>query len=307
MTTDASALPRPTSRLAVWVALAIVYVVWGSTYLAIRVVVRDLPPLLSAGVRFLAGGLILGVILALTRPGSLRVTLAQLRNSALVGVLLMGGNGFVSLAETPTFGVASGVAALLVALVPLIIVVMRAATGERPALPTVAGVLCGFAGLAVLLAPGASEAAPLVGSLLVAAGALTWAAGSFYAGRSVMPANPFVSSVYQMIAGGVMLTLIGLGRGEVGMLRLGQVGADAWFALVYLLVAGSLIAFTAYAWLIQRAPVSLVTTYAYVNPIIAVLLGWALLSEPFGVRELLGGAIIVAGVALVIATERRGR
>jgi drug/metabolite transporter (DMT)-like permease len=228
-----------------------------------------------------------------------------------VGVLLLaGGNGLVALAETGPPGVAvpSGIAALLIALVPLLVVALRAATGDRPRLATVAGVVVGFAGLVVLVAPtSGAAAAPLAGALTVVAAATCWSAGSFLSGRLAMPADPFVATVYEMLAGSAVLAVLGAVRGEPRALDVAAVSARSWIALAYLLVAGSLVAFTAYVWLLHHAPLSLVSTYAYVNPVVAVALGAVLLSEPVTGRVALGGAIIVVGVALVVSTERLPR
>jgi drug/metabolite transporter (DMT)-like permease len=291
----------------VWAALIVLYVVWGSTYLAIRVAVETLPPLLSGGLRFGAAGLILGAVLAARRGlPALRVTWRQLGACALVGTMLLaGGNGGVVLAESgpPGRAVPTGVAALLIAAVPLIVVALRAATGDRPRLATVAGVLVGFMGLAVLvLSRGGTGAVPLAGALLVVGAAVSWALGSFLSRGLPLPPDPFVASVYEMLTGAVALAVLALVRGE--RLAPAEVSTASWVALGYLLGAGSLLAFTAYVWLLQTAPISLVATYAYVNPAVAVLLGALLLAEPITAPIVAGGAVIVAGVALVVSNER---
>jgi drug/metabolite transporter (DMT)-like permease len=302
----------PAARPAlVWLALLIVYVVWGSTYLAIRVTVETLPPLLSAAARFAAAAVVLAVELRLRRGRrALAVTGRQAAAAALVGVLLLaGGNGLVVLAESGPPGVAvpSGIAALLIATVPLLVVLLRAVTGDRPPLATVAGVLAGFAGLTLLVVPADGVgAAPLTGALTVVAAATSWSVGSFLSGRLTMPADPFVATVYEMIAGAAALAILGAGRGELRTVDLSAVSGRSWAALAYLVVAGSLIAFTAYVWLLHHAPISLVATYAYVNPVVAVALGALLVAEPVTLQVLLGGAVILLGVALVAATERRG-
>ncbi|GGO07243.1 EamA family transporter [Micromonospora parathelypteridis] len=296
----------------IWTALIVVYLLWGSTYLAIRITVETLPPLLSAALRFAVAGLILAVVLRLRRgPGALRVDRRQLASAALVGVLLLaGGNGLVVLAESGPPGVAlpSGIAALLVATVPLLVVLLRAATGDRPPIWTFAGVSLGFVGLVLLVLPaGSSDAVPLVGALTVVAGAVSWSVGSFLSGRIRMPADPFVATVYEMLAGALVLAVIAAGRGELSDFHPAAVSTRSWLALVYLMVAGSLVAFTAYVWLLHNAPISLVSTYAYVNPAVAVALGALLVAEPITAQVLLGGAVIVAGVALVVSTERPRR
>jgi drug/metabolite transporter (DMT)-like permease len=293
----------------VWAGLAIVYVVWGSTYLAIRVTVETLPPLLSAAARFAAAAAVLGLVIAWRKgPRALRVTWRQAGAAVLVRVLLLaGGNGLVVLAESGPAGVAvpSGVAALLVATVPLLVVLLRTGTGDRPRAATVAGVLVGFAGLSLLLAPtGLGGAPPVLGALTVLVAAVCWSVGSFLSGRAGLPGDPFVATVYEMFGGSVVLAGLGAARGEVADLDLAAASGRSWAALGYLAVAGSLIAFTAYVWLLHHAPLSLVATYAYVNPVVAVALGALLLGEPVTGRILLGGAVIVAGVALVVSIER---
>lgn len=289
----------------VWAALAVVYVVWGSTYLGIRVVVlAGLPPLLTMGVRFLVAALLLAAILSLRGgPGRLRITRAELRASAVVGLfLLLGGNGLVTVAEER---LPSALAALLVATTPLWLVLFRTVAGDRPRMMTWAGTAVGFAGVAVLARPdGQVEGVTWGATLLVVAATFLWATGSFASGRMRMPADPFVSAVWQMVAGGVGLLLVGGVRGEARVLDLGAVEPRGWVAFGYLIVFGSLLAYTAYYWLLRNAPISLVSTYAYVNPIVAVLLGWALLSEPVTAVVLVGGGLAVVGVLLVVSTER---
>ncbi|MFD9975505.1 EamA family transporter [Streptomyces sp. NPDC059017] len=299
----ASASGRRTSG-PVWAALAIVYVVWGSTYLGIRVAVETMPPFLSAGARFVVAGLLLVAIVAWRRgPSALRATRAQLVSAAVVGLLLLlGGNGLVVLAET---AVPSGLAALLVAVVPAWVVVLRRAYGERPGTGAYGGVLLGLAGLAVLTLPGLSGDVRLWGVLTVIAGTVMWSVGSFSSFRIPMPADPFAASAYEMVAGGIGCLLVGLGRGEQRGFVLADVSGRSWTALAYLVVFGSLIAFTAYVWLLHSAPLSLVATYAYVNPVVAVLLGALILGERLTWPIAVGGAVVVAGVCLIVSTERR--
>ncbi|MFD7610607.1 EamA family transporter [Streptomyces sp. NPDC059828] len=289
---------------AVWGALAIVYVVWGSTYLAIRVVVETMPPFLSTGARFLTAGLVLAAVIAWRQgPSALKATPVQLASAAMVGLLLLlGGNSLVVLAET---AVPSGLAALLVAVVPAWVVVLRRLSGERPGLGAYGGVALGLAGLAVLTLPGLSGDVRLWGVLTVVAATLMWSVGSFSSSRIPMPANPFAVSAYEMTAAGIGCLLVGLGRGEQHGFVLAEVSARSWTALAYLVVFGSLIAFTAYAWLLQSAPLSLVATYAYVNPVVAVCLGVLVLDEELSWPIAVGGAIVVAGVGLIVSTERR--
>jgi len=286
-----------------WLALSVVYVVWGSTYLAIRFTIESMPPLLSAGVRFLSAGLILGTVLVVLRgPGVLRINRRQLGTTALIGSLLLaGGNGGVVIGER---WVASGIAALLVAMVPLWLVLARVWTGDRPSGITIAGVLIGLAGLALLAVPSAGGGNSTLGVIVVLGATVAWASGSFLSGRMELPGNPFVATVYEMLAGGLVLTVLGIGSGELSGFTLESVTGKSWAALVYLLLFGSLLAFTSYVWLLQHAPISLVATYAYVNPVIAVLLGALLASEPITAAVLIGGATIVVGVILVVSKER---
>ncbi|GHG05434.1 EamA family transporter [Streptomyces zaomyceticus] len=306
--TPAAPIPgAPARRItgAVWAALGIVYVVWGSTYLGIRIVVETMPPFLSSGARFVTAGLLLaGIIARRQGPAALKVTRRQLGSAVLVGLLLIpGGNGLVVLAET---SIPSGLAALLISVVPAWVVILKATTGQRPTAGGVAGVLLGLVGLGVLTLPGLSGDVKVVGVVLVVVATLLWSVGSFSSARLPMPANPFTASAYEMIAGGLAGLVIGLVRGEQHGLDLGDVSGRSWAALAYLIVFGSLIAFTAYAWLLQAAPLSLVATYAYVNPVVAVALGALVLNEALSWPIVLGGAIVVGGVCLIVSTERRG-
>lgn len=310
MTTVAMPAAEPTGRLRsqvglIWLALSVVYVVWGSTYLAIRFTIESMPPLLSAGSRFLVAGILMTTVLII-RGGfrTMRITRRQLVTTALIGsLLLVGGNGGVVVGER---WVASGVAALLVAAVPLWLVIARVMTGDRPSRPTVVGVLIGLVGLAILAVPGGHNGAntTVVGVLVIIFATLSWATGSFLSGRVGLPANPFVAAAYETLAGGVVLSVLGLSTGEFGDLDLGSITGKSWLALGYLVVFGSMLAFTSYIWLLHHAPISLVATYAYVNPVIAVLLGALLAAEPLTAAVLLGGATIVAGVVLVVSKER---
>ncbi|MCX4627804.1 EamA family transporter [Streptomyces sp. NBC_01443] len=299
--------PESTARRvtgAVWTALALVYVLWGSTYLAIRVVVQTMPPFLSAGARFIAAGLLLlGLVAWRYGAAALRATRAQVGSAVVVGLLLiLGGNGLVVLAETE---VPSGLAALLIAAVPMWLVVLRTATGDRPPLRTLGGVVLGFAGLAVLTSPGIGGAVQLSGVLLVLVASVLWSLGSFSASKLSLPGNPFTGSAYQMLAGGAGGIFVGLLRGEHQDLDWAGYSTASWLALGYLVVFGSLVAFTAYAWLLQSAPLSLVATYAYVNPVVAVALGALILDEALTWPILVGGAVVVAAVCVIVSTERR--
>lgn len=301
-------MPVPGVGARVWLALGVVYVVWGSTYLAIRVVVlAGLPPLLSMGTRFAVAAALLAAVLA-ARGGVRRLAVRrrELAASAVVGLfLLLGGNGLVAVAEQE---VPSALAALLVATTPLWLVLMRTVTGDLPRPLTWVGTAVGFLGVLVLARPGGHPGeVTWSGTLLVVLATLLWATGSMAAGRMPMPGDPFVSAVWQMTAGAVGLLVGGALSGEWARVDLAAADTSGLVAWSYLVVFGSLIAYTAYYWLLQAAPISLVATYAYVNPVVAVVLGWALLAEPVTAVVAAGGGLAVLGVLLVVTTERGGR
>jgi drug/metabolite transporter (DMT)-like permease len=296
---------RPASGAMIWTALAVVYVVWGSTYLAIRVVVdAKIPPMLGMATRFLTAAVLLAAALSLKSGWRrLRITRREALGAATVGLLLLAfGNGAVAIAEQT---VPSGLAALLVAAVPLWLILLRVGGGERPRALTWLGVLIGFGGAALLsLSGGNTSAKPLSVAILVV-GTISWAIGSRFAPRLGLPRDPLVTALYEMVFGGTAMLVIGVLRGEPGRLQLGRIDGSGWFALGYLVVFGSLLAYSAYSYLLANAPISLIGTYAYVNPAVAVLLGWLILDERITWQILLGGAVIIIGVALVVTAERR--
>jgi drug/metabolite transporter (DMT)-like permease len=287
-----------------WVALGTVYLVWGSTYLAIRWSVETMPALLSAAFRFLAAGVILGAVaLARRRRWVGLVTPQQLVWAALCGVLLLvGGNGLVVLAETH---IPSGLAALLVAAVPLWLVVLRRFAGERTSGLSLIGVLVGFGGVMLLLVPGLRGDVDLAHSALVVLAALSWSIGSLLGTRRPVPGDPVVLSATEMVAGGVVLLGLASVKGEWSGLDLAAISTKSWLSLGYLVVFGSIVAFSAYLWALGHGPTSLVATYAYVNPAVAVLLGVALADEKLTGFVIAGGAVIIAAVALVVRAESR--
>jgi drug/metabolite transporter (DMT)-like permease len=290
-----------------WAALVVVYVVWGSTYLGIRVLVGFAPPLLAMGVRFLAAGVLLAAFLVVRHgPGVLRVPLRRVLAASAVGVLLLtAGNGGVAFAEQT---VPSGLAALLVAEVPLWLVCLRLLARDTPRRATLAGTALGFIGITILALPGSHPAGTKLWGVLVIIGAtMCWASGSFASPRVPLPAHPFVAATYEMLVAGTMLVILGAATGEVGKVHLSAIPARAWVALAYLIVFGSLVAFSAYVWLLGNAPLSLVATYAYVNPVVAVVLGALILGERVTWPILAGGAVVVAGVGLVVSVERPRR
>lgn len=284
-------------------AFAAVYVIWGSTFLAIRYAIDSLPGFTMAAARFLvAGALFLAWARAQGQPWPSR---RQWRDAFVIGgLLLLCGNGGVVWAEQH---LASGLTALLVATEPVWVAVLLWMTSrrERPRARTVAGVLLGFAGAAVLAAPGLPDVngdrVPLVPALVVVVAALGWAAGSLYSRRADLPRSVPQSSGMQMLAGGVLLGLAGAATGEWQGFQPSEVSAASWWALGYLMVFGSLIGFTAYSWLVRTTAPTLVATYAFVNPVVAVLLGWLLAGEPVGWRTLAASALVVVSVILVSA------
>jgi drug/metabolite transporter (DMT)-like permease len=282
-----------------WGALGIVYLVWGSTYLAIRVMVETVPPLLGAGARFTIAGAAMLAVLSMRR--SVRPTRAQLLSALLVGCLLPGANAVVSVAEQE---VPSGLTALLIASVPLWVILLRRAAGEPASRASVGAVLVGFAGVALLLRPGEQSGdATVLGLLACVAAALMWASGSFASPRLQLPRDGLVSTGWQMLLGGVVIVVAGLAAGEAPEVDPGPFSVRSVLALCYLIVFGSWVAFTAYAWLLQNAPISRVSTYAYVNPVVAIVLGWLILDEVITPVTIVGAAIIVVSVALVVRIE----
>ncbi|HYI23602.1 MAG TPA: EamA family transporter, partial [Candidatus Limnocylindrales bacterium] len=262
-------------------------------------------PLLSAGVRHVVAAAIIFALLALTRgSGALRLTRAEWLGGGLVGLLLLlGGNGLVMLGERD---VPSGLAALIVAVVPLWVVILRRIFGERIALGTIVGVVVGLSGVAVLIIPeGISGEVKLLGMLMIVGSSVSWAIGTYFSKLVTLPRDPLASTGAQMIVGGASLLVVGLLTGEQNAYRVEDFSGPSLLALAYLIVFGSVLAYTAYTWSLQHAPVSRVATYAYVNPVVAVTLGALLLNEPVHLTMLVGAAMIIVSVALVVRTESR--
>jgi len=277
-----------------------VYVVWGSTYLAIKVVVETMPPLLSAGSRFLVAGALLAAVLRV-HGTSLRVTRRELAASAFAGLLLLAlGNGMVHVAE---MRIDSSVAAMIVGTVPLQIVGLRMLAGDDPSRATRLSALTGLAGLALVVAPGLGDGSTALGLAVMVGAAVSWTLGSFLSGRVGLPRSPFVAAVYEMGAGGLFLVLGGAAVGEVGQLDSQAFAADSIAAWVYLVFAGSLVGFSAYAWLLRVAPISLVVTHQYVNPLVAIALGMALLGERPSPLTLAGALLVIGAVYVAIRAE----
>jgi drug/metabolite transporter (DMT)-like permease len=282
-------------------AFAAVYVIWGSTYLFIRIAVETIPPLLMAGVRYLVAGAILLAITARLRGAPADpIGPRQWRAAAITGgLLLLGGNGGVSYGEQ---FVPSGVVALLVATVPLFIALLGALfLGKRLRPLAIAGIAVGLVGTAVLLRPGAGGTGDPGHMLLVLASPLTWAIGSLYATRGPLPKRPLVATGMEMLCGGALLVVAGLVTGEASALQIDRISLGSWLSVLYLVVFGSLVAFSAYVWLLTKVPTQAVATYAYVNPLVAVLLGWAVLGERVTTQTLLAAALIIIAVALILS------
>jgi drug/metabolite transporter (DMT)-like permease len=291
------------SRIELWAALWVVYLVWGSTYLGIKLAVRTLPPLLTAGTRFLAAAAVLAAILAIARR-SLRVDRREALSAAGLGVALLAcGVGMVHVAETR---IDSGVAAMIAGSVPLQIVVWRALAGERVPRATVLAAGVGLVGLALVVGPGGLGGGSVaVGLLVMLAASLSWSRGSFVSRRLALPGDPFVATVYEMIGGGFVLVGAGLAVGEAGRLDADALQPGPIAAWAYLALVGSVIGFSAYAWLLKHAPISQVVTHQYVNPLVAVALGALLLGERPAPTTLAGAALIVG--AVIVTARHEGR
>ena len=295
-------------RVRLVIAFAIVYVVWGSTYLAIHYAIQTIPPLLALAARFLAAGGILYVWYRL-RDG-VRPTALQWRNTAIIGtLLLLGGTGAVALAEQT---VPSGTAALLVAVVPLwtVLIDWLRPGGKRPTASVLLGVAAGLVGMVVLVGPDSIYGHGPVdvrGAIVLMLGSFSWAAGTVFARHCEMPRSQVAASAMEMVAGGVACLVAGIAAGEWGAFHPGAVSRESLAGLLYLIVFGSIIAYSAYTWIVQHAASAAVGTYAYVNPIVAVFLGWLIAGEPVTPRTLLGAAIIVAAVGIITVMANRPR
>ncbi len=280
-------------------ALAVVYLVWGSTYFAIAIMVQTLPPLVAAGARFLVAGAALSLWILARQPRALRVTRRQAAGAAIAGILLLaGGNGLITVGERT---VPSGLAALIVASVPLWIVLLRLAAGDRVRGDVIAGVTVGIIGVAILVVPsGMSGAIDPAGLVMLVGATLAWASGTFISPRIRLPTAPLASTALQMLFAGVVLVVVAAPVGEYASVDLARASSSSFVAFAYLVIFGSLVAFSAYTWLLQHAPVSLVSTYAYVNPVVAVFLGTLFLHEPITPTMLAGAALILAAVAFIV-------
>jgi drug/metabolite transporter (DMT)-like permease len=286
-------LPRKERRGSGWAALLIVYVVWGSTYLAIRVAIEGLPPVLMAGGRFLiAGAIMFPFAVRRQRPSR-----AQWLGCAIVGILMLGANAALSFAERT---VPTGLASLLIATVPLWLLIFdaglnRVKLGWAPVL----GLAVGLAGVG-LLSGSTSGAVSVAGVVICLCSAASWALGTILSRRVAMPASTALGSSMEMLTAGAVLLAVAAASGEFGSFHLAAVPARSWLALGYLIGVGSIIAFSAYVIAVRKLPTATVATYAYVNPVIAVLLGTTLLNERLTLSMFVGGVLIVAAVVLVV-------
>jgi len=288
-------------------AFAAIYIFWGSTYLAIKYAIETLPPFLMAGSRFIVAGSILYVWARLSKDYE-KPSFKHWRTSFIVGtLLLLGGNGGVVLAQ---HYISSSLAALLVATEPFWIVLLSWLwlKGSRPNWKVALGLLIGFFGVYLLIGGQSSSAesgtGQIFGAFFVIVAAFSWATGSMYGLRATTPKSSVLTSGMQMLSGGLVLTLVGTLKGEWTNFNVADISTNSWFALAYLIIFGSLIGFTAYSWLLKNAQPAMVATYAYVNPVIAVFLGWLIAGESFTTQMLIGAGVVIGSVALITSQNK---
>jgi drug/metabolite transporter (DMT)-like permease len=281
----------------VWLALGTVYLVWGSTFVALAIVIRDLPPFLAMSVRHLVAGT---VLLAVSLPRGDRAGDRIGRRQVVAGfvfggLLFVTGHGLLAWSQQT---VPAGVAALLVGTIPIWMALFdRVAFGKRLPARAYAGIALGFAGLAFLFDPFGEGSVDRVGALVIVLSAMCWAVGSLYSRGAPLPSRPLVSAGLASLCGGILLAVYSVISGEVGQATWTQ---DAVLGLAYLIVMGSFVGFTTYVWLLRAAPISLVSTYAYVNPIVAVALGWLILGEDITTQMVVAGAAVLVSVAVIL-------
>ena len=287
-------------KTKIWIALLALYIVWGSTYLAIRFAVETLPPFLHAGLRFLISGLVL--VIWRRAAGDTMPTRNQWKSLAIIGtLLLLGGNSLVAVAEQR---IASGVAALIIGTVPLWLVVIETLRpgGTRPSWQALVGLIVGFGGIYLLVGPTDLSGGlqfDALGTILLVIAAFLWSLGSIYSRSADLPKSALMMTGGEMLAGSIPIFLVSLLFGEWRTFNIAQVSSESWIALLYLITFGSMVGFVAYIWLLQNAPISLVATYAYVNPLVAVLLGYWFAQEELTARILVGAVIIIGSVIFI--------
>jgi len=300
--------PASLGALADWqtpVALCTVYLAWGATYPAIRVMVETVPPLIGTAARFLlAGAVLYGYLLLRGGRQRVKVERRKLAGAAVIGTVILGDIGLLALAEQE---VPAGLAALIIASVPLWVVILRLLHGEAVSAGVLAAVTAGFAGVALLVLPGApgSTGSPLGWLLVLVLAAAVEAAGQFYSRYTPLPRDALLTTALQLVAAAGVLFVAGIATGELGDLSLARFSGDSVLAFAYLIGPGSLLAYSAFVWLLEHAPISTVSTYAYVNPVVAVLLGWALLSEEITAPLAAGAVVVLASVAFIVRGTRQ--
>ena len=294
-------LPHSTaSTFSVMVSLGIIYFVWASTYVGIAFMVEEIDPYTGSGFRFITAGLLLFIVILITKgPKSLFVSKRQIRNAMFIGFILIGlGTPLIAVASQY---IGSGLIALLVAMTPVFIAILRFMFGDRPSLKTLLGILIGIAGVAVLVNPTASQSWYTLIPILSTA---VWALGSFWAQKIELPKSSLTTAAWETLFGGLCAVAIGALRGEQTSSFFVARESETWIAFIYISVMGA-IAYSAYAFLLDNAPISLVATYAFVNPVVAVLLGTLLRNEIISLTILIGGSIVVCGIALVVLGEKK--
>jgi len=299
---------KPASPVAIWAGIVLLYVVWGSTYLGMKLAMDSLPPFVMGFMRFVPAGILLaGGVVVFDHRSIRRPSTVQLRDVTVVGVcLLVGGTGLVAWGEQT---VATGIAALLIGLVPMWLAVFgRVLFGDRIPVLAAVGIAVGLVGVAILAWP-AGDVGPMdpAGLLALMVSPMFWSLGTLYAARrAALPRPALFSTGLQMIVGGIAFFAAAVLTGEMRGFDLAAVSATSWFGIVYLVVVGSLVGFTTYAWLLTVAPLGRVSTYAYVNPVVAVILGSVILDEPLTARTAVASAVIVLAVALIVTSRARG-
>ena len=293
-------------------ALLIMYIAWGTTYIAIAYAIETMPDLLSMGLRFLTAGVLQFIVVGLVSGfAQFKITMRQFWNTALLGTMMLALSlGSVSMGEHV---VPISVAALIISTQPLWTALLRFMDGDKPHPMSLIGVIAGFFGLVFILQPsgittrnGASHSELLLWMIVILLGNIVWAIGSFFTTRMDTPKRPLVLTSYEMVTAGFVLILFGLGRGQ-NINDFLDASWQSWAGWAYLIVIGSLIAYSAFNWLLGHAPISLVSTYSYVNPIVATGLGLVFFGEKITSKVLLGGLVVLISVALVITAESRSK